>query len=128
MQAAFFKLSGVLPIDEAVEYMKEAIAKSYSKKGEQILNMNRAAVDRGLVGIQKIEVPAAWADLEAETEEPDPTLPEYVGTVMRMVNAQKGDQLPVSVWKDRADGTLPLGTSKYEKRGFAAFVPQWGQY
>ena len=125
LQAAFFKLSGILPIDEAVEYMKDAIAKSYSKKGEQILNMNRAAVDRGLVGIRQIEVPAAWADLEAETEEPDPTLPEYVGTVMRMVNAQKGDQLPVSVWKDRADGTLPLGTSKYEKRGFAAFVPQW---
>ncbi|MCI8801819.1 MAG: pyruvate:ferredoxin (flavodoxin) oxidoreductase [Oscillibacter sp.] len=125
LQAAFFQLSGVLPIEEAVDYMKEAISKTYAKKGEAVLNMNYAAVDRGLVGIQKIEVPAAWADLEDETEELDPTLPEYVNTVMRMVNAQKGDQLPVSVWKDRADGTIPLGTSKYEKRGFAAQVPQW---
>jgi len=125
LQAAFFKLSGVLPIDQAVEYMKDAITKSYGKKGEKVLSMNYAAVDRGLAELREIPIPAAWAELEDEPETVDASAPAYVNTVMRMVNGQKGDQLPVSTWKDMADGTVPLGTSKYEKRGFAAHVPQW---
>ncbi len=125
LQAAFFKLSGVLPIEQAVDYMKDAITKTYGKKGEKVLHMNYTAVDKGVSEVREIAVPAAWADLSDETAAPEENVPEYVNTIMRMVNGQKGDQIPVSAWKDRADGTVPLGTSKYEKRGFAAFVPQW---
>lgn len=125
LQAAFFKLANVLPIDQAVEFMKDAITKTYGKKGEKVLSMNYAAVDRGVQGLHEIEVPASWADLPDEEEVPDTNVPAYVSTIMRMVNGQKGDLLPVSTWKDTADGTVPVGTSKYEKRGFAANVPQW---
>lgn len=125
LQAAFFKLSHVLPIEQAVDYMKEAIEKTYGKKGEKVLEMNYAAVEMGISELKEIKVPAAWADLMDEEEKVDPSQPVYIQTVMRMVNGQKGDLLPVSMWKDAADGTVPLGTSKYEKRGFAAFVPEW---
>ena len=125
LQAAFFKLSGVLPIDDAVKYMKEAITKTYALKGEKVLNMNYAAVDKGLEGIVEIAVDPAWAELQDEVEMADSSKPEYISKIMYMVNRQKGDLLPVSTWKDMADGTVPLGTSKYEKRGFAAFVPEW---
>ena len=125
LQAAFFKLSGVLPIEQAVAYMKEAITKTYGKKGEKVLEMNYAAVDKGISELRAITIPEEWAALKDEEDVTDPTLPAYVNTVMKMVNGQRGDQLPVSTWKDAPDGTVPLGTSKYEKRGFAAFVPQW---
>ncbi len=125
LQAAFFKLSNVLPIDDAVKYMKEAITKTYGKKGEKVLNMNYTAVDRGIEEIKEISVPTEWADLKDEAEVIDTTVPKYISGVMRMVNSQRGDQLPVSTWKDAPDGTVELGTSKYEKRGFASFVPEW---
>lgn len=125
LQSAFFKLSGILPIEEAVKYMKDAITKTYALKGEKVLNMNYAAVDKGLEGIVEIPVDPAWARLQDEEETVDSSKPEYISKIMYMVNRQKGDLLPVSTWKDMADGTVPLGTSKYEKRGFAAFVPEW---
>ena len=125
LQAAFFKLSGVLPVEEAVEYMKAAIRKTYGRKGDSVVNMNCAAVDAGLSGLREVPVPAAWADLPDEVEHQDADSPWYVRTVMRAVNAQKGDSLPVSVFKDAADGSVPMGTSKYEKRGFASHVASW---
>ena len=125
LQSAFFKLSGVLPIEDAVNYMKDAITKTYGRKGETVLNMNYAAVDQGLNGMVEIAVDPAWADLQDEPVVIDTSKPEYITKIMHMVNTQRGDQLPVSTWKDMADGTVPLGTSKYEKRGFAAFVPEW---
>ncbi len=125
LQAAFFKLSGVLPVDQAVDYMKAAIQKTYGRKGDKVVQMNCAAVDAGLAGLHEIPVPAAWAALAGEPEEKDTTSPWYVRTVMRAVNAQKGDQLPVSAFRDAADGSVPMSTSKYEKRGFASHVASW---
>ena len=125
LQAAFFKLSGVLPIDDAVKYMKDAITRTYGKKGEKVLSMNYTAVDEGVSAMHEVAVPAAWADLPDEEAAPAAGVPEYVAKVMAAVNGQRGDQLPVSVFKDMADGTVPVGTSKYEKRGFAAHVPEW---
>ena len=125
LQAAFFKLSGVLPVDEAVDYMKEAIKKTYGRKGDKVVSMNCAAVDAGISGIHEVAIPDNWAGLKDEVESQDTTLPYYVRTVMNAVNAQKGDSLPVSVFKDAADGTVPMSTSKYEKRGFASQVASW---
>ena len=125
LQAAFFKLSGVLPIDDAVKYMKDAITRTYGKKGEKVLSMNYTAVDEGVSAMHEVAVPAAWADLPDEEAVPAAGVPEYVAKVMAAVNGQRGDQLPVSTFKDMADGTVPVGTSKYEKRGFAAHVPEW---
>ena len=125
LQAAFFKLSGVLPVDEAVDYMKEAIKKTYGRKGDKVVSMNCAAVDAGITGIHEVAIPDNWAGLKDEVETQDTTLPYYVRTVMNAVNAQKGDSLPVSVFKDAADGTVPMSTSKYEKRGFASQVASW---
>ena len=125
LQSAFFKLSGVLPIDDAVKYMKDAITKTYGRKGEKVLNMNYTAVDRGLDGIVEVPVDPAWAKLPDDVRAVNENQPDYIRTIMRMVNDQRGDQLPVSAWKDMADGTVPIGTAKYEKRGFAAFVPEW---
>ncbi len=125
LQSAFFKLSGVLPIDQAVDYMKTAIQKTYGHKGDKVVAMNCAAVDAGIAGIHEAEVPDRWLDLTDEPEQEDLTSPWYVRTVMKAVNDQKGDSLPVSVFKDGADGTVPLSTSRYEKRGFASQVACW---
>ncbi|WP_367272279.1 pyruvate:ferredoxin (flavodoxin) oxidoreductase [uncultured Dysosmobacter sp.] len=125
LQSAFFKLSGVLPTDQAVEYMKDAIKKTYGRKGDKVVAMNCAAVDAGLSGIHEIHIPEHWAALTDEAEPEDLSSPYYVRTVMKAVNAQKGDSLPVSVFKDAADGTVPMATSKYEKRGFASQVASW---
>ena len=125
LQSAFFQLSGVLPIDQAVDYMKEAIGKTYGHKGEKIVNMNCAAVDAGIAGTHQVPVPDCWGSLTDEPESVDMNQPEYIRTVMQAVNAQKGDSLPVSIFKNAADGTVPMGTSKYEKRGFASNVASW---
>ena len=98
--------AGSLPVEEAVEYMKAAIRKTYGRKGDSVVNMNCAAVDAGLSGLREVPVPAAWADLPDEVEHQDADSPWYVRTVMRAVNAQKGDSLPVSVFKDAADGNV----------------------
>ncbi|HIQ99854.1 MAG TPA: pyruvate:ferredoxin (flavodoxin) oxidoreductase [Candidatus Scybalocola faecavium] len=127
LQAAFFKLANIIPIDDAVRFMKEAIKKTYGKKGDAIVNMNYAAVDAGVDGAVAVEVPASWADAKDPEVTDVKEVPEFIKDVVEPVNAQKGDDLPVSTFarKDRVDGTFPLGTAAYEKRGVAAMVPQW---
>jgi pyruvate-ferredoxin/flavodoxin oxidoreductase len=127
LQSAFFKISGVIPYDLAVEQMKKFIVKSYGKKGEDIVNMNYAAVDRG-GEITKVEIPAAWANLKCTTDfvfEHNDADPEFINKVMRPMVAQCGNDLPVSAFKDIVDGTFPAGTTAYEKRGVATVVPEW---
>ena len=114
-----------MPIDEAVEYMKQAIVKTYSKKGEKIVNMNCAAVDAGLTALKKIDVPAGWADLKDEEETVDQSLPTYIREIQIPVNKQAGDKIPVSKFMPYADGVSPVETSKYERRGIATNVPKW---
>ncbi len=127
LQSAFFKISGVIPYDLAVEQMKKFIVKSYGKKGEDIVNKNYAAVDRG-GEIQKVDIPAKWADLNCTTEftfEHNDDDPEFINKVMRPMVAQCGNDLPVSAFKEIVDGTFPAGTTAYEKRGVATMVPEW---
>ncbi|MDS1031773.1 pyruvate:ferredoxin (flavodoxin) oxidoreductase [Porphyromonadaceae sp. NP-X] len=123
LQSAFFKISNVIPYELAVEKMKYAINKTYGKKGEDIVNMNYAAVDRGGEYV-KVEVPSSWANLEEE-KGMEENFPPFIREVVMPINAQAGDDLPVSVFKGREDGTWDSGTAKYEKRGVAAFVPVW---
>ena len=126
LQSAFFKITGIIPYEEAVGYMKKAIVKSYGKKGEHIVNMNYAAVDRG-GEYTKVEVPAEWKDITAKFENPnkDRLAPDFVKHIADIVNAQAGDTLPVSVFNEYVDGTIPAGTTAYEKRGVAVNVPEW---
>ena len=126
LQSAFFKITGIIPYEQAVEYMKKAIVKSYGKKGEHIVNMNYAAVDRGGEYV-KVEIPADWKDITAKFENPNTArlAPAFVKEIADVVNAQAGDTLPVSAFKDIADGTIPAGTTAYEKRGIAVNVPEW---
>ena len=125
LQAAFFKLAEVLPIDEAVGYMKEAAVKTFAKKGDKIVNMNLAAIERGLTGLVKIDVPASWADLEDDTPAPDPSLPSFVRDVLIPMNRAEGDSIPVSTFLPYADGIMPTDTARFEKRGVADNVPVW---
>jgi pyruvate-ferredoxin/flavodoxin oxidoreductase len=125
LQAAFFKLSGVLPIDEAEKFMKDAVVRTFSKKGEKIVNMNCAAIDRGLNAAVEIKVPAEWAKLVDETPTVDKTLPEYIQKVLVPMSRLDGDNIPVSTFADTADGVMPIATAKYEKRGVADNVPVW---
>jgi len=125
MQAAFFKITNVIPFELAVDQMKKAIVKSYGMKGEQIVNMNFAAVDAGGSNVSKIEVPKEWANLTIEAEVIDEDRPEFIRKAVDMINAQKGDDLPVSIFKGIEDGTLPAGTTAFEKRGIAVDVPEW---
>ena len=127
LQSAFFRITGVIPVEQAIEEMKHFIVKSYGKKGEDVVNKNYAAVDRG-GEYQQLVVDPAWSTL---TSSPDsliassPAEPEFITKVVRPINAQDGDLLPVSAFKGVEDGTWPAGTAKYEKRGVSAFVPEW---
>ena len=127
MQSAFFKIANVIPFEKAVEEMKKAIQKSYGKKGEDIVNMNYAAVDAGGSAVEKVEVPAEWASIEVKTAEAkvDSSRPEFVQKIVDPINALKGDLLPVSAFLGREDGTWDNGTAAYEKRGIAVNVPEW---
>lgn len=124
MQAAFFKLTEVIPVDDAIKYLKEGIEKTYKKKGKQIIEMNWKAVDKGIDLIRKVEIPTDWIDAE---DEPGKVLdlPEFIEEILIPMNKQEGDDLPVSKFMDIADGTFPLGTSRYEKRGVASHLPRW---
>ena len=127
LQSAFFKISGVIPFNLAVEQMKKFIYKSYGKKGEDIVNKNYQAVDRG-TEITKVEIPAEWAKLNCTTDfvfEHNADDPDFINKVMRPMVAQCGNDLPVSAFKDIVDGTFPAGTTAYEKRGIATVVPEW---
>ena len=125
LQAAFFKLSGVLPIDQAEEYMKQAAINTFSKKGEKIVNMNLAAIERGLTDMVKIDIPAEWADLKDEELKIDGDLPEYVRKVLIPMNRADGDNIPVSTFTQYADGVMPISMARFEKRGVADNVPVW---
>ena len=127
MQSAFFKIANVIPFDKAVEEMKKAILKSYGKKGEDIVNMNYAAVDAGGNAVVKVEVPAEWANIVVKEEEhtADAARPDFVKKIVDPINALKGDLLPVSAFNGREDGTWDNGTAAYEKRGIAVNVPEW---
>ncbi|MDF2892048.1 MAG: pyruvate:ferredoxin (flavodoxin) oxidoreductase [Clostridia bacterium] len=124
MQSAFFKLANVIPVDEAVKYMKDSVVKSYGKKGEAIISMNHKAVDAGTDALVKINVPAVWGSASAEAAAAVEA-PEFIKNVLIPINRQDGDSLPVSTFVDREDGTWPMGTSAYEKRGIAVNVPEW---
>ncbi len=124
MQAAFFKLAEVLDIDKAVSLLKEAIVKSYGKKGENIVKMNHEAVDHGIESLVHIEVPQSWKDAEGTVAETKND-PEFIAKVLRPMAAQRGDDLPVSTFAGREDGTFEHGTAAYEKRAIAVNVPEW---
>ena len=126
LQSAFFKITGIIPYEDAKKFMKDAIVKSYGKKGENVVNMNFAAVDRG-GEYEKLNIPADWADINAKFENPnkDRLAPEFVKEIADIVNAQAGDTLPVSAFSNIADGTIPAGTTAFEKRGVAVKVPEW---
>ena len=123
LQSAFFRITEVIPIDLAIEQMKKFIVKSYGKKGEDVVNKNFAAVDRGGEFAQ-LAIDPAWANL-ADDEVAENNDPAFINEIVRPINAQDGDLLKVSAFKDIADGTWQQGTARYEKRGVAAFVPEW---
>jgi len=122
MQTVFFKLSNVLPIDQAIQYLKDAIAKTYGKKGQEIIEMNWKAVDAASAAIQEVRYPSSWASLPAEMKKQWQE-PAFITKVARPMNAQQGDKLPVSAFTPA--GIFPSGTTKYEKRGVAINVPEW---
>ena len=123
LQSAFFRITEVIPVDLAVEQMKKFIDKSYGKKGQDVVDKNYQAVNRG-GEYKKLEIDPAWANLPVENDE-DNNAPAFINNVVRPINAQNGDLLPVSAFKGREDGTWDAGTAAYEKRGVATFVPVW---
>lgn len=124
MQAAFFKLADVIPVEDAVKYLKEAVEDSYGKKGEKIVKMNDAAIDKGITDINKVEIPADWADAKDDPKAIT-NYPEFIEEVLIPMTKQEGDDLPVSAFAGREDGTFPSGTAAYEKRGVAVHLPKW---
>ncbi len=124
MQSAFFKVADVIPYELAVNDMKDAIKKSYGMKGEEIVNMNNAAVDKGGEAI-KVEVPAAWKSIKVQPKGKRTDVPEFISDIVFPIYSLKGDDLPVSAFLNREDGTFPAGTTAYEKRGIAVHVPEW---
>ena len=129
LQSAFFKLADVMPIDKAIEYMKAAAKKSYSKKGDAVVEMNYKAIDAGVDAVHKVEVPESWKNPEADAPKAERTgRPEVVKLVNELLDPiakMDGDSLPVSAFADKADGQYVTGASAYEKRGTAVTVPQW---
>jgi pyruvate-ferredoxin/flavodoxin oxidoreductase len=122
MQTIFFKLANVIPFDDAVAYLKQSIQQAYGKKGEKIVNMNNQAVDKAVDGLERVDYPDAWKQAD-EAPAPGRDEPEFMREVARPMLLQKGDVLPVSAFNP--DGTIPLGTAAYEKRGVALNVPEW---
>ena len=130
LQAAFFALANIVPVEEATGHMKDAIRETFMLKGESIVDMNIAAVDSGITGAMKIEIPENWISASCEEQENTSDLahenePEFIRQIARPLNELKGDSLPVSVFADCSDGTMPLGTTAYEKRGIATTLPVW---
>ena len=129
LQSAFFKLANVMPIDEAVDYMKAAAKKSYGKKGDAVVEMNYKAIDAGVDAVHKVTIPADWADAKDEKKEIKrtgrPATVKMVNELLDPIGLMDGDSLPVSAFKDIADGQFETGASQYEKRGTAVMVPQW---
>jgi pyruvate-ferredoxin/flavodoxin oxidoreductase len=124
MQSAFFKLANIIPVEDALKYLKQSVVASYGKKGEKIVNMNYEAIDRGVNALVKVTVPAEWANA-VEVKADERKVPDFIKNILEPMNAQEGDSLPVSAFLGREDGTFPMGTSAYEKRGIAVNVPEW---
>ena len=128
LQAAFFKLANIIPIDEAVKYLKDAVVDAYGDKGQKIVDMNHAAIDKGISGLKEIKIPADWANSKDEVVKQEitgrPEMVEFVKNILNPIVSQNGETLPVSAFKD-ADGTLPQGSAAYEKRTIAVRVPKW---
>lgn len=129
LQSAFFKLANVMPIDDAVGFMKAAAKKSYGKKGDAIVEMNYKAIDAGVDAVHKVEVPASWSNPEADAPAPEltgrPETVKMVNDLMNPIGLMDGDSLPVSAFAENPDGQYELGASAYEKRGTAVLVPEW---
>ena len=129
LQSAFFKIADIIPAEKAKELMKAAAKKSYMKKGQAVVDMNYAAIDRGMEDLKKVEIPADWAnctdDAVADKAEGQGALVEYVNGILKPVNSYKGNKLPVSAFMDHVDGTAPNGSAAFEKRGIAVDVPEW---
>ncbi|MGC9344315.1 MAG: pyruvate:ferredoxin (flavodoxin) oxidoreductase, partial [Bacteroidales bacterium] len=124
MQSAFFKIAEVIPYDHAVEEMKKFIVKSFGLKGEDVVKMNYAAVEKG-GEVEEIKIPAEWSKIKVGDKKDERDIPEFFKNVAEPMNLMKGDDLPVSAFIDREDGTFPAGTTQYEKRGIAVNVPEW---
>ena len=124
MQSAFFKLADIIPLAYAVKYLKDAVEHSYGKKGQNIVDMNNAAIDKGIDAIVAVDVPASWAEA-GDTAAQAATGNEFIDKLLVPMNKLEGDKLPVSAFADYADGTFPSGTAAYEKRGIAIDVPEW---
>ena len=124
MQSAFFKIADIIPVEEAVNYLKDAVVGSYGNKGQKIVDMNNAAIDKGVESIVKVRVPASWKDAKDEAEDTK-EVPAFIKNLLIPMNRAEGDSLPVSAFIGYEDGTFPVGTSAYEKRGIAIDVPCW---
>ncbi len=125
MQAAFFKVANVIAYEKAVTDMKNAIKKTYGKKGDDVVNLNNAAVEKGGDMVVEVKIPADWKTITPKEEPSGARLPEFIEKIVYPMNRLEGDLLPVSAFIDRADGTFPPGTTAYEKRGIAVNVPEW---
>ncbi|WEV23659.1 pyruvate:ferredoxin (flavodoxin) oxidoreductase [Clostridium perfringens] len=124
MQSAFFKLANIIPVEDAVKYLKDAVVTSYGKKGEKVVNMNHAAIDKGIDAIVEITVPAEWANAKDEVVEAK-EVPAFIKNIVEPMNRLEGDKLPVSVFNGMEDGTFEPGTAAYEKRGIGINIPEW---
>ncbi|MCX4314393.1 MAG: 2-oxoacid:acceptor oxidoreductase family protein, partial [Clostridia bacterium] len=122
-QAAFFKLADIIPYEQAADYMKQMIKKAYGKKGDAVVNMNYACVDNAIAGLVEVKYPASWATANNGAAAVNTTDDKYFNNFVKPIIAQEGDKLPVSAFE--ADGTVPTGTTKFEKRGIAPIVPKW---
>ena len=127
MQAAFFKVANIIPVDEAIKYLKDAVVTSYGKKGEKVVNMNFAAIDKGLDSLVKINVPESWKDAEDDKLDEKMSVPDFIRDICIPINKLEGNDLPVSAFVNNniEDGTFMHGTTEYEKRGIAVNVPEW---
>ncbi|MGI6563725.1 MAG: pyruvate:ferredoxin (flavodoxin) oxidoreductase [Clostridia bacterium] len=125
MMAAFFKLANIIPIEDAVKHMEDAIVHSYSKFGDKVVTMNKLSVQKGIELLQRVEVPASWADAQDEEPKDEVKRDKFLTEFVDVINAQEGDSLPVSAFVGIEDGTFPQGLSKFEKRGIAPVVPEW---
>lgn len=124
MQSAFFKLANIIPVEDAVKYLKDAVVTSYGKKGEKVVNMNHAAIDKGIDAIVEITVPAEWANAKDEVVEAK-EVPTFIKNIVEPMNRLEGDKLPVSAFNGMEDGTFEPGTAAYEKRGIGINIPEW---
>ena len=125
LQSAFFRLADIIPIEEAVTYMKKAAEKSFGKKGEKVVQMNLAAIDQGVNHVVAVPIPESWKDAADAPKAENADEPDFIRNILRPCNAQQGDKLPVSTFIGYEDGTMPLGTTAYEKRGIATRLPVW---